>query len=448
MRRLIANLLDAGKHQGRNAHRRRPSHPAYAALVDQARTTFATGGGRNPILIDLPHSTSRGQWPIANASCRCSATCSRTPRETRQPSVTDHGSKAAPQGAFIAISVSDEGRGITPDAASAPLPQAAGNGRRQRTRTARSPRGLVEAHGGRIRAESGGEWASAHASRSRCRLREAPVPEGGTRRTGGSARIRAGPWQEDARPGGRRRSRDAALREGRPVRCGLRARSFRPIRKNCPRIIRAESPEACAPRSDAPRHRRDQTDAGRFPSLKNIPVIFISAYGRDETDRPGARERGRPTTSSSRSHRPNSWPASGAALRDRSEPETFAPRRPRHRLRIPTGPSGRSQDAPADGHRVRPSAGPVAQRRALSCPHTSCSVRCGAHFNTDNADPRAVCRQEAPQKARGRRRPTGLYPQRAWCRLPNARAGRGLAALSGGTTDSAVTKLAGNPSPQ
>ena len=67
MRRLIANLLDAGSIEaGTLTVAPEPSN--VAALVDQARTTFLLGA-------DIPCSstfrpTCRGRWPIRSASCR------------------------------------------------------------------------------------------------------------------------------------------------------------------------------------------------------------------------------------------------------------------------------------------------------------------------------------------------------------------------------------------
>ena len=47
----------------------------------------------------------------------------------------------------------------------------------------------------------------------------------------------------------------------------------------------------------------------RTAELAELPVIFISGYGNDETIAK-ALELGPPTTSSSRSRRPSSWPGS------------------------------------------------------------------------------------------------------------------------------------------
>ena len=53
MRGLIANLLDAGSIEA-GTLTVAPEPSDVAALVDQARNTFLSGGGRHPVLIDLP----------------------------------------------------------------------------------------------------------------------------------------------------------------------------------------------------------------------------------------------------------------------------------------------------------------------------------------------------------------------------------------------------------
>ena len=76
-----------------------------------------------------------------------------------------------------------------------------------------------------------------------------------------------------------------------------------------PRIIRTEKPRLVLLDLMPP-----DTDGielmGQVPELADVPVIFISGYGRDETVAK-ALESGRPTTSSSPSRRPSWSPGSG-----------------------------------------------------------------------------------------------------------------------------------------
>ena len=53
MRGLIRDLLDAGASRVGGHCRYRPS-PAVASLVECARTTFVSGGGRHAVFVDAP----------------------------------------------------------------------------------------------------------------------------------------------------------------------------------------------------------------------------------------------------------------------------------------------------------------------------------------------------------------------------------------------------------
>ena len=82
------------------------------------------------------------------------ATCSRT-RHGKLPPSSPIRVEAEPEGSYIALSVSDEGRGIAPDRLPHLFRKRAGPAGGTGLGLAIS-KGLVEAHGGRIRAESGG----------------------------------------------------------------------------------------------------------------------------------------------------------------------------------------------------------------------------------------------------------------------------------------------------
>ena len=81
---------------------------------------------------------------------------------------------------------------------------------------------------------------------------------------------------------------------------------------------------AGAARPDAlPGSGRHRADGADVPELSDLPVIFISGYGRDETIARALDAGAQPTTSSSRSRRPSWWRAIRAALRRHEEPELF-----------------------------------------------------------------------------------------------------------------------------
>ena len=139
-----------------------------ADLVDQARTTFLSGGGRHTLLsgggrhtllIDLPPDLPRvlaDRRRIVQVLNNLFSNASRHSPETFPIRVS-----AMQDGVYVAISVSDEGRGIPPEQ----LPHLfrkyalvgdSEGGIRGSGLGLAICKGLVEAHGGHIRAESSG----------------------------------------------------------------------------------------------------------------------------------------------------------------------------------------------------------------------------------------------------------------------------------------------------
>ena len=132
-----------------------PEFSDVPALVDRARSTFVSGGRRHSVLVDLPAGRPLW-WPIAGASCRCSTTSCRTLRGTRRsrPAIRV---AAGLENAHVAGSVSDEGSGVAPERLPHMFSKHAGAGRGAMAGHGHGLvicKGLVEAHGGRIRAES------------------------------------------------------------------------------------------------------------------------------------------------------------------------------------------------------------------------------------------------------------------------------------------------------
>ena len=313
MRRLIANLLDAGSIKaGTLSVEPEPSNAA--ALVDQARTTFVAGGARNPVLIDLPPdlpAVMADPERIVQVLGNLLANAARN-----SPPASPIRIEGARQGAFVALSVSDEGRGIAPDQVPHLFRKKPGPAGGTGLGLAIS-KGLVEAHGGRIRAESGGEGLGARFTFT-IPARGAAAPEA---KPSGVA--------ERAPVEGRRRTRvlvvdddPEALRYARAV---LSDAGYAPVVTGDPdglaRLIRSKRPglvllDLMLPGTDGIELMK------QVPQLDELPVIFVSAYGRDETIA-RALEAGAvdyivkpfsPTELVARV---------GAALRGRSEPESF-----------------------------------------------------------------------------------------------------------------------------
>ena len=274
---LIGDLLDAGRiDAGTLSVAPEPSE--VAALVDQARGTFISGGGRHTVRIDLPPDLPRvmaDRQRLVQVLNNLLANAARHSPESAPIRI-----EAEREGLQVAVSVSDEGRGIAPDHL----------GQLFRKYTAAGDRegglggglglaickGLVEAHGGRIRAESGGVGLGARFTFT------IPVAEASG---GGPAPGRPGAPGEapaavpilvvDDDPETLRQVRDTLEEAG-----------YAPLVTGDPRelsrIIRAEKPrlvllDLMLPGTDGIELMRT------VPELADLPVIFISGYGRDET---------------------------------------------------------------------------------------------------------------------------------------------------------------------
>ncbi len=313
MRRLIANLLDAGSIEaGMLTVAPEPSN--VAALVDQARTTFLTGGGRHPVLIDLPPDLPRAMADperIAQVLGNLLANAAR-----HSPPSAPIRVEGAHEGACIVLSVSDEGRGIAPDRVPHLFRKRAGIAGGTGLGLAIS-KGLVEAHGGRIRAESGGAGLGARFTFT-IPVAGNTAPEAAP--TGGSPRA----------PGrGRGKTRILVVDDDpetlRYVRAALSDAGYAPLvtgdPKGLSRIIRSEKPSLVL--LDLMLPGTDGIELmNQVPELAYLPVIFISAYGRDETIA-RALESGA-TDYIVKPFSPTELVARvRAALRDRAEPETF-----------------------------------------------------------------------------------------------------------------------------
>ncbi|MDE2663225.1 MAG: response regulator [Gemmatimonadota bacterium] len=271
MRGLVANLLDAGSIEA-GTLTVAPEPTSVAALVDRARTTFLSGGSRHPVLVDLPPDlpgamADRGR--IEQVLNNLFSNAARHAPETSPIRV-----EAAREGMHVAISVSDEGRGIAPDE----LPHLF----RKRPGLMGGTglglaicKGLVEAHGGRIRAESGGPGLGARFTFT------LPVAAGTVEAVHAGGGVRA-------TPDGRARVLvvDDDPQMLRFVRDALGAAGFTPLATADPRelshLLETERPDLVLldlilPGTDGIELMK------RMPELSDLPVIFISGYGNDET---------------------------------------------------------------------------------------------------------------------------------------------------------------------
>ena len=282
MRGLISDLLDAGHIKAGTLSV--TTEPAEVAdLVEQARKTFLSGGGQHTLLIDLPPDLPQvlaDRLRIVQVLNNLFSNASRHSSEAFPIRVS-----AAQDGVYVAISVSDEGQGIP----SEQLPHLfhkdvrAGGGESV-TRGAGLGlaicKGLVEAHGGRIRADSGGAGLGARFTFT------IPVAgeTAGRAAVGfvrGSARL-----PEKGQEGTRILVMDDDPLTLRFVRDALSAAGYSPLvtadPQELPRLIKTKQPQLVLLDLVLP-----ETDGielmETLPELADLPVIFISAYGRDET---------------------------------------------------------------------------------------------------------------------------------------------------------------------
>ena len=281
MRSLISDLLDAGSIEAGTLSVT-PEPSEVPVLVDQARTTFLSGGSRHTVLIDLPPDLPRmmaDRPRIVQVLNNLLANAARHSPEASPIRVA-----ADFDDLHVAISVSDEGRGLSAEE----LPRlfqkytgldGAGNrGLRGTGLGLAICKGLVEAHGGRIWAASGGVDQGARFTFT------LPVAEpAGDRAATAAAGGRA-------RPPGQGGERILALDDDpevlRFMRDALAEAGYDPIVTGDPRelsrILRSENPQLVL--LDLMLPEADGIELlESVPELADRPVIFISGYGRDET---------------------------------------------------------------------------------------------------------------------------------------------------------------------
>ena len=281
MRGLINDLLDAG-HIETGTLSVSPEPSQVVNLVDQARNRFLSGGGGNDVLIDLPLDLP---WVMADRQRIVQVInnlLSNAARYSSESGPIRIG--AVREGVEVAISIQDEGRGVPPDLLPHLFRKYVRVGDERGIRGTGLGlaicKGLVEAHGGRIRAESAGAGLGTRFTFT------VPVADDGG--TGARAAL--------ARSGSRGPRAD---RERTPilvvdddprtlhfVQDALAAAGYTPLVTGDPRdvsrLIREKNPrlvllDLVLPGTDGIKLMAE------VPEMADLPVVFISAYGRDET---------------------------------------------------------------------------------------------------------------------------------------------------------------------
>ena len=280
MRGLVRDLLDVGRIEA-GALSVSPEPAEVARLVDQARNTFLSGGGRHTIEIDLSPDLP---WVMADRRRilqvlnNLLANASRNSPETSPIRIS-----VVSDGVHVEFSVSDQGRGIAPDR----LPQLFRKYHRideeGKTRGIQGAglglaicKGLVEAHGGRVWAESAGIGQG-----TRIAFKIPAADRGAT----DLARIPI-----TSRPADRAQRPILVVDDDpetlRYVRSALDAAGYLPLVTGNPQevagLIEMRKPhlvllDLVLPGTDGIALME------QIPALAELPVIFISGYGQDET---------------------------------------------------------------------------------------------------------------------------------------------------------------------
>ncbi len=279
MRDLIGDLLDVARIETGELSVA-PAPADVATLVDEARSRFQSGGGRNNLRIDLSP-----ELPLVMADGRriiqvLNNLLTNAARYSHEASAI--GVTAVREGYHVAVSVTDEGRGIAAER----LPHlfrkfSRIDGEDRRRDIAGSGlglaicKGIVEAHGGRIWAESDGPGLGA---RFTFTIPVAQDPAAGVPRLSDRSR-RAERERErilavDDDPQTLRHVRDSLARAGyAPIVTGDPQEATTLVEANDPHLVLLD---LMLPGSDGIELMKE------IREVSDVPVIFLSVNGQEE----------------------------------------------------------------------------------------------------------------------------------------------------------------------
>ena len=278
MRELIGDLLDVARIETGTLPVT-PEPAEIADLVDRARNTFLSGGGRNPLDIDLPTDLPlvlADKRRIVQVLGNLLSNAARHSPESSAIRVT-----AVRENLHVAVSVTDQGRGISPER----IPHlfrkfVAGGGEGEREPGGSGMglaicKGILEALGGRIWAESGGPGTGARFTFTIPAVEEAEtVPPPYSRRSRKKARERARVLVVDDDPQTLRYVRNALSRASyEPIVSADPKEALLLMQENRPHLVLLD---LVLPGTDGIVLMED------FHAMADVPVIFLSGYGRDE----------------------------------------------------------------------------------------------------------------------------------------------------------------------
>ena len=280
MRVLIADLLDVARIETGTLPVS-PEPTDLAALTGEAGNAFRIGGHRHNLRIDIPPDLP---WVMADRSRIVQVLgnlLNNAARHSEESSTIRV--SAAPSNLHVSVSVSDDGRGISAES----LPHLFRKFSRIESEEQSGDtglglavcKGIVEAHGGRIWAESDGPGLGARFTFTLTTVEEAgfvspaPPPQLSTHPSRRSVREQVRILAVDDDPQALRYIRDALVKSGYAV-----IATGDP--DDVPRLLEEEKPhlvllDLMLPGVDGMELMKDVMDAG------DVPVIFVSAYGQD-----------------------------------------------------------------------------------------------------------------------------------------------------------------------
>ncbi len=283
MRRMISDLLDVA-HIETGTLSVSPEPCSAAVLMDHAKTSFVSGGGGNELEIDLPPDLPAVMADRQRTAQVLSNLLSNAAKYSREFSTIRL--RAERQGLYVGFSVTDDGRGVSSER----LPhlfrkyvriegdsvgrQIEGSGLGLAI-----CRGIVEAHGGRIWADSEGQGLG---TRFTFTLPVAEQTESG--QAVGPHRISGRRGQEvddharilvvDDDPQTLRHVRDVLSRAGyAPVVTADPNEAVRLVESDRPQLVLLD---LVFPDADGIELMQDILD------IAEVPVVFLTAYGRDQ----------------------------------------------------------------------------------------------------------------------------------------------------------------------
>ena len=280
MRDLIGDLLDVARIETGDL----PVAPVaadVASLVDEARSRFQSGGGRNNLRIDLSP-----ELPLVMADGRriiqvLNNLLSNAARHSHEASAI--GVAAVREGYHVAVSVTDEGRGIAAERLPHLFRKFSRLEGEDRGRDIAGSglglaicKGIVEAHGGRIWAESDGPGLGARFTFTIPVAQDAAIGAANLLvRSSRVERERTRILAVDDDPQTLRHVRDALTNAGYvPVVTGDPEEALSLVEANDPHLVLLD---LMLPGTDGIELMRGILD------MADVPVIFLSAYGQEET---------------------------------------------------------------------------------------------------------------------------------------------------------------------